>query len=87
MMTVQVYKLVQRSSKPVQRLSRRTAYSSLAAQTVVDAPLIRKVRHSYSPFQPRLDLALAIEALTHSDSPTFDELEAIINSEELGVAE
>lgn len=47
----------------------------------------REIRHVYRPIQPRLDLMLAIEALTHPDSPTFDELEAIINAEELDVVE
>ena len=51
----------------------------------MDAAPPREVRHAYTPISPRLDLILAIEALTHPDSPTFDELEAIVNSEELVV--
>ena len=87
-MTVQVYKPIRRTSKPVQSsLRRRALRSTSATQTVRDISSLRKVRHTYRQIQPSLDLDLAIEALTHPDSPTFDELEAVINFEELGVAE
>ena len=45
---------------------------------MIDLPPVRNIRHVYKPMQPRLDLILAIEALTHPDQPTFAELAALI---------
>lgn len=77
-MTVEVYKPVLRS-----KTGQSAGRSFTRARTVVnrvETPL-REIRHVYRPMQPRLDLVLGIEAMTHPDRPSFAELEAMISAD------
>ena len=81
-MTVEVYKpiLKSRPGKSVPTPPVMTARPE--RRTSMDVPS-RKVRHTYTPISPRMDLVLGIEELTHPDQPSFAELEALITAEDL----
>ena len=84
-MTVEVYKPVLKPL-PVQSLPQRSTYRPRqAASVALEAPT-REVRESYKPVQPRLDLVLAIEDMTHPNVPSFAKLEAVILAEQLAEA-
>lgn len=81
-MTVQLYKPTGHRVSSTRPLPERPAYRSGRSEVpALDLPPVRQVRHVYKPIQPRLDLMLAVEALTHSARPTFAELEALIMAE------
>ena len=81
-MTVEVYKpfLKARSGQSVP--THPTIIARPPSRISVDVPS-RKVRHTYTPISPRMDLVIGIEELTHPDKPSFAELEALITAEDL----
>ena len=85
-MTVEVYKPVLKP-RPVQSLPQRSAYKPQQIANITLKTPTREVRESYKPVQPRLDLVLAIEDMTHPNVPSFAELEAVILAEQLAEAQ
>ena len=85
-MTVEVYKPVL-NLRPVQFGYQRSVYKPQPPASVALKVPAREVREAYKPIQPRLDLALGIEAMTHPDEPSFAELEAVILAEQLSEVE
>ena len=81
-MTVEVYKPVLKP-RPVQSLSQRSVYKPQQPASVALRVPARDVREAYRPIQPRLDLVLGIEAMTHPNEPSFAELEAVVLAEQL----
>ena len=81
-MTVEVYKPVLKP-RPVQTSFQRSAYKPQQPASVALKVPSRKVREAYRPIQPRIDLVLGIEAMTHPNAPSFAELEAVILAEQL----
>lgn len=81
-MTVEVYKpfLKPRSGQSVP--TRPVITARLPSSPSGDVPS-RKVRHTYTPISPRMDLVIGIEELTHPDKPSFAELEALLTAEDL----
>ena len=78
-MTVQIYKPTSRRARPTRPLpTQLVSRPTQVKAPMIDLPPVRNIRHVYKPMQPRLDLILAIEALTHPDQPTFAELAALI---------
>ena len=84
-MTVEVYKPVLKS-RPMRSSSVR-AVSQTRPETKPIEPALKEVRDGYSPIQPRLELTLAIEELTHPEEPSYAELEAVILADQLQEAE
>ena len=81
-MTVEVYKPILKS-RSVQAVPTRPAITAQpASRTSVDIPS-RKVRQTYTPIRPRIDLVIGIEELTHPDRPSFADLEAVVIAEGL----
>ena len=81
-MTVEVYKPVLKP-RPVQFGYQRSAYKPQQPASVALKVPAKEVREAYKPIQPRIDLVLGIEAMTHPNEPSFAELEAIILAEQL----
>ena len=81
-MTVEVYKPVLKP-RPVQFSYQRSVYKPQQPASVALRLPARDVREAYRPIQPRLDLVLCIEAMTHPNEPSFAELEAVILAEQL----
>lgn len=82
-MTVEVYKPLLKP-RPVQLSPIRfEAKPKRTINTSVGDLQHRNIREAYRPVQPRLDLMLGIEAMTHPDEPSFAELEAVILAEQL----
>ena len=85
-MTVEVYKPVLKP-RLVQSHPQRFAYKPQQTASVALKAPTREVRESYKPVQPRLDLVLAIEDMTHPNAPSFAELEAVVLAEQLAEAQ
>ena len=81
-MAVEVYKPVLKP-RPVQTLSQHSVHKPKQAASVTLKVPSRDIREAYKPIQPRLDLVLGVEAMTHPDEPSFAELEAVILAERL----
>lgn len=81
-MTVEVYKPVLKP-RTAQPSSQRFVYKSQPPASVALKVPPREVKEAYKPIQPRIDLVIGIEAMTHPDEPSFAELEAVILAEQL----
>ena len=81
-MTVEVYKPILKP-RPVQSGYQRPVYKPQQPAIATLRIPAREVRESYRPIQPRIDLVLGIEAMTHPNRPSFAELEAVILAEQL----
>lgn len=81
-MTVEVYKPLLKP-RPMQAVPTRPAVTAPPkSRASVDVPS-RKIRQTYTPIKPRIDLIIGIEEMTHPSGPSFAELETIIVSEGL----
>ena len=81
-MTVEVYKPVLKP-RPNQSGYQRSVYKPQQPASTTLKISARAIREAYRPVQPRIDLVLGIEAMTHPDRPSFAELEAVILAEQL----
>lgn len=81
-MTVEVYKPILKTRSGQSAPMRPMMTARPPSRPSVDVPS-RKIRHTYTPIRPRMDLVIGIEELAHPDKPSFAELEALITAEDL----